>query len=86
MAPIELQNNERGNAKLCPITDYQVQLASNEMVILVLQYVESIEEFDAGQWQQLQTVVPAERALEIAATLKKAANLILRPESATVLN
>ena len=86
MAPIELQNNERGNAKLCPVTDYQVRLASNGMVVLVLQYVETIEQFDSGQWKQLQTVLPATRALEIAATLRKAAKLHLHSDSAPALN
>ena len=81
MTTIQLQSNERGNAILCPITEYQVRLASNDMVILVLQYVESIEQFDAGQCKQLQTVIPATRALEIAATLKKAANMILEADS-----
>lgn len=86
MAHIALQNNERGTAKLHPITNYQIQLASNGMVILALQYVETIEQFDAGQWKQLQTVLPASRALELAATLKKAAKLILESDAAGILN
>ena len=86
MSPIESLNTERGHAKLCPIADFQVRLASNDMVIVILQYVETIEQFDSGQSKQLQTVISAQRALELAATLKKAAKLLLEPDSATVLN
>ena len=77
MAPLELQVNERGDARLCPITDFQVQLATNEMVVVTIEYVESMEQFDAGQRKQLQTILPATRALALGATLKKAAKLIL---------
>ena len=86
MSPIELKANEVGNARPCPITDFQVQLASNEMVIITVQYVETIEQFDSGQWKQLQTVLPAKRALEFGATIKKAAKLILESDSSSSLN
>ena len=86
MSPIELQNDENGNAKLCPITDFQLRLSSNDMVILTVRYVETIEQFDAGQYKQLQTVLPAERALELAATLNRAAKIVLDSHSATILN
>ena len=76
MSPMELQTNERGIAKLCPITAFEIRIASNEMVVLVIQYVETIEQFDLGQPKQLQTVLPAERAFELAATLKKAAAIL----------
>lgn len=77
MAPIALDTNERGDVKLCPITDFQVQLATNDMVLVTIQYVESMEQFDAGERKQLQTILPATRALALGATLKKAAKLIL---------
>jgi hypothetical protein len=86
MARIQLQTNERGNATLSPIIDFQVRLAANKQVILIMRYVETIEQFDTGQWKQLQTIVPAKRALVIAATLKKAAKLILESDSASFLN
>ena len=81
MPPIELQTNERGDARLCPITACEVRLASNEMVVVVLQYVESIEQFDSGQWKQLQAVLPVKRALELAASLEKAVALFLQSDS-----
>ena len=83
MSSIELQCNELGNARLSPITACDVRLASNQMVVLVLQYVETIEEFDSGEWKQLQAVLPATRALELAASLEKAAALSVesKPQS-----
>ncbi|HEY1580794.1 MAG TPA: hypothetical protein VGF82_27325 [Terracidiphilus sp.] len=81
MSPIRLQKDECGNVELCPITDFQVQVATNDMVILTNNYVESIEQFDAGEWKQLQTIIPATRALDLGATLKKAAKLILQSDS-----
>jgi hypothetical protein len=86
MSPIELKANEVGNASLCPITDFQVQLGSNEMVIITVQYVETIEQFDTGQWKQLRTVISAKRALELGRTIKKAAKLILECDSSSFLN
>jgi hypothetical protein len=76
MSPIKLEANERGNAKLCPIAACEVRVATNEMVILVLQYVETIEEFDSGNWKQLQAVLPAKRALALAADLEKAVAIL----------
>jgi len=81
MSPIELQTDENGSAKLCPITSFEVHIASSEMVILVIQYVETIEQFDSGQPKQLQLVLPAERAHELAATIDKAASLFLKESS-----
>ena len=81
MSPIELQTNENGSAKLCPITAFEVRLGSNEMVIVIIQYVETIEQFDSGQQKQLQVVLPAKRAHELAATLEKATGLFLRDGS-----
>jgi len=81
MSPIKLQTNENGIAKLCPITAFEVRIATNEMVIVVIQYVETIEQFDSGQPKQLQVVLPAEQAHELAATLEKAAKLFLREGS-----
>lgn len=75
---MELQINERGNARLCPITAFEVRIASNDMVVLVIQYVESIEQFDSGELKQLQTVLPTAQAYELAATLRRAAGLFLQ--------
>lgn len=86
MPPIELQMNEHGAAKLCPITTCEVRVATNEMVVLVLRYVETIEEFDSGHWKQLQTVLPAKRALELAADLEKAAALFLESHPETLVH
>ena len=80
-AKMQLQMNENGNVRLCPITAFEVRIATNEMVILVLQYVETIEQFDAGQSKQLQAILPAKRAQELAAMLQKAANLVLEEGS-----
>jgi len=81
MTPLELQTNERGTAKLCPITSFEVRIASNEMVVLVVQFVETIEQFDLGQRKQLQTVLAAKQARALAATLEKAASLFLKSDS-----
>lgn len=81
MSPLEMQTNENGSAKLCPVTEFEVHIASNEMVIVVVQYVETIEQFDSGQPKQLQVVLSAKRAHELAATLEKAATLFLREGS-----
>jgi len=81
MSPIELQTNENGSAKLCPITAFEVHIGSNEMVIVVIQYVETIEQFDSEQPKQLQLILPAKRAHELAATIEKAATLFLRESS-----
>jgi hypothetical protein len=62
MSPIKLQTKEDGIAKLCPITEFEVRIATHEMVVLVIQYVENIEQFDSGQWKQLQAVLSAGRA------------------------
>ena len=86
MSPIVLQTDERGQAKLCSVTDFQVRLALNDMIILTLQYVEKIEQFDAGEYKQLQTVLSPEGALVLAATLKKAAKLLLEPNSTAIPN
>jgi hypothetical protein len=85
MSSIELQTNENGSAKLCPITTFEVHIATNEMVIVVFQYVETIEEFDSGQPKQLQVVLPAKRAHELAASLEKAATLFLRERSSCLV-
>ena len=81
MPQLKLQKNERGNVKLCPIIEFQVQVATNDMVILTINYVESIEQFNAGEWKQLQTIIPAVRAIDLGATLKKAARLILESDT-----
>jgi len=81
MCPMELRTNEGGIASLSPITAFEVRIASNDMVVLVLQYVESVEQFDSGRPKQIQTVLSPARALEIAATLKKAASLFLGANS-----
>jgi hypothetical protein len=81
MSPIELKADEVGNASLCPITEFQVQLGSNEMVIITVQYVETIEQFDSGQWKHFRTIISAKRALEFGATIEKAAKLILGCDS-----
>jgi len=86
MPPIELQTNEHGDARLCPITACEVRLASNEMVVVILQYVESIEQFDSAQWKQLQGVLPVKRALELAASLEKAVALFLKSDSDTLVH
>jgi hypothetical protein len=86
MTPLELQNNEHGTAKLCPITRFEVRLASNQMVVLVIQFVETIEQFDSGQCKQLQTVLTVNQALALAATLEKAASLYLESNSDLRLN
>jgi hypothetical protein len=75
MTPLELQTNEHGTAKLCPITTFEVRIATDKMFALVIQYVETIEQFDSGQWKQLQTVLTAKQALTLAATLEKAVSL-----------
>jgi len=76
MWPMELQINEHGDAKLCPITACEVRLGTNDMVVLVIQYVETIEQFDSGQWKQLHAVLPAKRARELAASIEKVAMLL----------
>jgi hypothetical protein len=81
MASFDLQTNEPGDVKLCPITDFKVQLATNDMVVVTIEYVESVEQFDSGERKEFRTVVPAERALALGATLKKAARLILESNS-----
>jgi hypothetical protein len=81
MSPIKLQTREDGIASLCPITEFEVRIATNEMVVLVLQYVENIEQFDSGQWKQIQAVLSAGRARELGATLEKAAALFLKEGS-----
>ena len=86
MSPIDLQTNEAGNARLCPITACEVRLASNEMVVVVLQYVETIEQFDSGEWKQLQAVLPVKRALELAASLEKAAALFQESASGGLIH
>lgn len=85
MSPTELESNELGSTLLCPIVACEVRIASNEMVALVLQYVETIEEFDSGHWRQLQAVLPAKRALQLAADLEKAATLFLEPHPETLV-
>lgn len=86
MSPITLQTDECGGARLCPITACEVRIASNEMVVLVIQYVETIEQFDLGQWKQLHAVLPAKRALELAASLEKAASLFLQSNSDSLVH
>jgi hypothetical protein len=81
MAPLKLQTNDRGTATLCPVTTFEVHIASNEMLILVIQFVETIEQFDLGQRKQLQTVLAPNQALALAATLEKAAALLLKTDS-----
>ena len=84
MASLDLQTDERGDVRLCPITNFKVQLATNDMVVVTIEYVESLEQFDSGERKELRTVVPAERALALGATLKKAARLILDAGSQTL--
>jgi hypothetical protein len=75
MSRIKLQTNEDGIAKFCPVTDFSVRIAANEMVIVVIQYVETIEQFDSGQPKQLQVVLESRLAQELAATIGKALTL-----------
>ncbi len=82
MSAIGLQTDERGSVRLCPVTDFTVQLATNDMVVVTLEYVESMEQFDSGVRRQLRTVMPADQALALGATLKKAARMILESSSA----
>ena len=81
MSRIKLQTDGNGRAKLCPITAFELRIASNEMVIVVIQYVETVEQFDSGQPKQLQVVLPAKRAHELAATIEKAVTLCPRKGS-----
>ncbi|HEY2470339.1 MAG TPA: hypothetical protein VGI45_21270 [Terracidiphilus sp.] len=85
MSLIKLQANELGSVKLCPVTACEVRVATNEMVVIVIQYVETIEEFDSGHWKQLQAILPVKRALELAANLEKAATLFLESHPETVV-
>jgi hypothetical protein len=85
MTPIELQTDTIGNAALRPITACEVRIASNEMVVLVIQYVESIEDFDSGNGKQLQAVLPPARAMRLAESLEKAASLFLSAHSGNLM-
>jgi hypothetical protein len=85
MSQIELETNENGTAKLCPITAFDVRVATNDMVIVVIQYVETIEQFDSGQPKQLQVVLPAELAHELAATIEKGVTLCPREGSSCLV-
>jgi len=78
---MKLQTNENGTAKLCPITTFEVRIATNDMVIVIIQYVETMEQFDLGQPKQLQVVLPAKRARELAATIGRAVKLFQREGS-----
>jgi hypothetical protein len=85
MTPIEMQTDTIGNAALCPITACEVRIASNEMVILVIQYVESIKDFDTGNWKQLQAVLSAGRAMQLSESLEKAASLFLSANAGKIM-
>ena len=65
-------------AKFCPVTAFDVRIATNEMVIIVIQYVETVEQFDSGQPKQLQVVLESKVAQELAATIPKALTLFPR--------
>jgi hypothetical protein len=83
LSRIELQTNENGVTKLCPVTAFELRLATNEMVIVLIQYAETIEQFDSGQPKQLQLVLDSKAAQELAANLGKA--LTLFPRESTCL-
>jgi hypothetical protein len=78
LSRIELQTNENGVTKLCPVTAFDLQIATNEMVIVRIQYVETIEQFDSGQPKQLQLVLDSKAAQELAANIGKALTLFQR--------
>ena len=81
MSPLDLETDERGNLKLCAITGFKVQLATNDMVAVTIEYVESVEQFDSGERKQFRTIVAATQALALGSTLKKAGQLILESGS-----
>ena len=81
MSRIELQTNENGETKLCPISAFELRLATNQMVIVLIQYIETIEQFDSGQPKQLQLILDSDAAQELAVSIGKA--LTLFPKEAT---
>ena len=84
MSRIELQTNENGVTKLCPVTAFELQIATNEMVIVRIQYVETIEQFDSGQPKQLQLVLDSKAAQELAANIGRALTLFQRESTCLV--
>jgi hypothetical protein len=84
LSRIELQTNENGVTKLCPITAFELQIATNEMVIVRIQYVETIEQFDSGQPKQLQLVLDSKAAQELAANIGRALTLFQRESTCLV--
>jgi hypothetical protein len=84
LSRIELQTNENGVTKLCPVTAFDLQIATNEMVIVRIQYVETIEQFDSGQPKQLQLVLDSKAAQELAANIGRALTLFQRESTCLV--
>jgi len=84
LSRIELQTNENGVTKLCPVTAFELQIATNEMVIVRIQYVETIEQFDSGQPKQLQLVLDSKAAQELAANIGRALTLFQRESTCLV--
>jgi hypothetical protein len=85
MTPLQLQRNEHHTEKPCPMTTFEVRISSNQMVMLKIEYVETIEQFDSGDRKQLQTVLAPNQALILAATLQKAAALFVKIDSDRVV-
>jgi hypothetical protein len=75
---MELQKDRDGNVIMCPMTGWGITPVTNmSSLILTVEYVETPEQLETGERNQLQTILTIPKAQELAEQLQKAANVML---------
>ena len=75
---LQLKKDREGNVITFPMTGWGITpVTAMESLILTIEYVETPEQLETGERNQLQTILSMPKALELAEELKKAAIAIL---------
>ena len=75
---LELQVDE-GGVITHPVTGWGTKPLDGMMVLLAIQYVETPEQLENGERLQIQGLLNADKALELAEALKRAATIAINP-------
>lgn len=80
---IKLQTDGSCNIVACPMTGYELRAVSDTALLIIIEYVETEQQFETGERKTLQAIVKQQQALELAETLQRSAKLILTPSNGT---
>jgi len=77
----ELQKDENGNVVTKPITGWSVTPVAEISILLAIEYIETLEEFENDGRHQIQFVVTPHECLNLAETLTKLGKRLLGDRS-----